>query len=58
MAVLPLCGIGLGYVLGGDPIDFLVSGPFGWACLVGGASLAAVGVLWIEALARQVGKPV
>lgn len=58
MAVLPLCGIGLGYALGGDPIGFLIAGPFGWACLVGGALLAAGGVLWIEALARQVGKPV
>lgn len=58
MAVLPLCGIGLGYLLGGDPIGFLVSGPVGWGCLVGGAVLAACGVLWIEWLARQVGRPV
>lgn len=58
MAVLPLCGIGLGYLLGGDPIGFLIAGPLGWACLVGGAVLAACGVLWIEWLARQVGRPV
>lgn len=57
MAVLPLCGIGLGYVLGGDPIGFLVGGPLGWGCLVGGAALAAAGVLWIEWLARQVSGP-
>lgn len=57
MAVLPLCGIGLGYLLGGDPIGFLLDGPLGWACLIGGALLAAGGVLWIEALARQVGRP-
>ncbi len=56
MAVLPLCGIGLGYLLGGDPIGFLLDGPLGWACLVGGAVLAAGGVLWIEGLARQVGR--
>jgi tight adherence protein B len=56
MAVLPLCGIGLGYLLGGDPIGFLVAGPLGWACLVGGAVFAACGVLWIEWLARQVGR--
>jgi tight adherence protein B len=56
MAVLPLCGIALGYLLGGDPIGFLVAGPLGWACLVGGAGLAACGVLWIEWLARQVGR--
>lgn len=58
MAVLPLCGIGLGYLLGGDPIGFLLEGPLGWACLIGGAVLAAGGVLWIEGLARQVGRPV
>lgn len=58
MAVLPLCGIGLGYLLGGDPVGFLVSGPVGWGCLVGGSVLAAGGVLWIEGLARQVGRPV
>jgi tight adherence protein B len=57
MAVLPLCGIGLGYVLGGEPIGFLVGSPLGWACLVGGSILAACGVLWIEWLARQVGQP-
>lgn len=57
MAVLPLCGIGLGYLLGGDPLGFLLAGPLGWACLVGGAVLAAAGVLWIEGLARQVGRP-
>lgn len=57
MAALPLCGIGLGYLLGGDPVGFLVSGPLGWGCLVGGTVLAACGVLWIEWLARQVGRP-
>ena len=58
MAVLPLCGIGLGYLLGGDPVRFLLAGPIGWACLVLGAGLAAGGVLWIEWLARQVGRGV
>lgn len=58
MAVLPLCGIGLGYLLGGDPLGFLVGGPLGWACLALGSALAAAGVFWIEWLARQVGRPV
>jgi tight adherence protein B len=53
MAVLPLCGIALGYALGGDPIGFLLQGPLGWGCLVGGVALAAAGVLWVEALAQQ-----
>ncbi|SEP64245.1 type II secretion system F family protein [Microlunatus flavus] len=51
MAVLPLVGIGLGYLLGGRPLDWLVAGPLGWACLLVGLALAAAGVLWIERLA-------
>lgn len=51
MAVLPLVGIGLGYLLGGRPLDWLVAGPLGWACLLLGLLLAAAGVLWIERLA-------
>ena len=52
MAVLPGCGVGLGYLLGGEPIDWLLGGPFGWGCLLAGIVLACLGVLWIEALAR------
>lgn len=53
MAVLPVVGLALGYALGGDPVGFLLGGPVGWGCLVGGALLAAVGVLWVEALAHR-----
>ncbi|MFC7623244.1 type II secretion system F family protein [Microlunatus sp. GCM10028923] len=53
MAVLPLLGIGLGYLIGGDPLAFLWREPVGWACLVGGTLLAAAGILWVDALARQ-----
>jgi tight adherence protein B len=53
MAALPLCGIGIGYLLGGDPARWLLAGPAGWACLLSGVVLACAGVLWIEALARR-----
>ncbi|HWI01370.1 MAG TPA: hypothetical protein VNT27_13650 [Propionibacteriaceae bacterium] len=53
MAVLPLVGLALGYALGGDPVRFLLGGLLGWGCLVGGALLAAVGVMWVEALASH-----
>jgi len=53
MAVLPACGIGIGYLLGGDPARWLLAGPSGWGCLLAGVLLACAGVLWIEALARQ-----
>lgn len=52
MAVLPFCGLGLGYVIGGDPLAFLLDGPIGWSCLLLGVILAGVGVLWIDGLAR------
>jgi tight adherence protein B len=54
MAALPLCGVGIGYLIGGHPLQFLVSGPVGWSCLLGGVLLAAAGVLWIDWLARSV----
>jgi tight adherence protein B len=53
MAVLPVCGLALGYALGGDPVRFLLTGALGWGCLVGGVALAALGVLWVERLARH-----
>jgi tight adherence protein B len=53
MAVLPGCGVGLGYLLGGEPVGWLLAGPLGWGCLLGGVVLACCGVLWIEALADR-----
>lgn len=53
MAALPACGIGIGYLLGGSPIQWLLAGPAGWLCVVGGVVLAGIGVIWIELLARQ-----
>jgi tight adherence protein B len=53
MAVLPGCGVGLGYLLGGEPIGWLLGGPLGWGCLLVGVVLASLGVLWIEALAGR-----
>jgi tight adherence protein B len=53
MAVLPVCGLTLGYALGGDPVRYLLTGALGWGCLVGGTALAALGVLWVERLAQH-----
>jgi tight adherence protein B len=53
MAALPVCGVGIGYLLGGDPARWLLADPAGWACLLSGVLLACAGVLWIEALARR-----
>lgn len=53
MAVLPVLGLGMGYLIGGDPLQWLAAGPAGWACLLLGVGLACLGVLWIENLARR-----
>jgi tight adherence protein B len=58
MALLPVVGIGLGYLIGGDPITFLFDSPAGWGCLVGGAASACSGVLWMEWVADRAGTEV
>lgn len=53
LAFLPVVGVVLGYLIGGDPVAFLTGEPAGWACLLGGCALAAAGVLWTERLASR-----
>ncbi len=55
LAVLPVVGLGLSFLLGGDPFGFLTGGVIGWVCLNLGAGLACAGVLWIEAVAAKAG---
>jgi tight adherence protein B len=51
MAVLPFVALGMGYLLGGNPIGFLLGSPFGWACLICGCLFACAGVLWMDRVA-------
>lgn len=53
LALLPMGGAGLGYLIGGDPIGFLTGTPWGWGCLLAGCLLACVGLLWTEHLGGQ-----
>ena len=53
MAALPLVGIGLGYLIGGEPMAFLLGSGYGWACLLLGTGLACAGVLWMEQVANR-----
>lgn len=53
LAVLPLGGVGLGYLIGGDPVGFLTGTPWGWGCLLIGCLLACAGLLWTEHLGGQ-----
>lgn len=51
LALLPLAGVTLGYLIGGDPVGFLLGTPWGWGCLLAGSLLACTGVLWTDHLA-------
>ncbi len=54
LALLPAVGIGLGYLMGAQPLTWLLSNPLGWLSLVVGVSLTAVGVWWTSAIAAKV----
>jgi len=50
LGLLPVAGIVLGFLLGGNPIDFLLTSGYGLACLVGGVGLTCAGLLWSDRL--------
>ena len=53
LAALPLAGIGLGSMLGADPVGFLLGSGTGAVCLVTGTALACAGVLTAGVLVRR-----
>lgn len=52
LTLLPVLGIGLGQLMGADPIAVLRNGPLGAALLTGGIALTAAGVSWSEHILR------
>lgn len=56
LGFLPVVGLALGYVVGGDPVGYLTGSSAGLACLTIGSGLAAAGVVWSEALAERAGR--
>lgn len=48
---LPLAGLALGFVLGGDPLAFVTGEVLGQICLVVAAILVCAGLLWVERIA-------
>jgi len=57
MAVLPLFGLGLGFLLGVNPVAVLMGSGLGVACLVGGLALACAGLWWIERIVSALDGP-
>ncbi|MDN5918233.1 MAG: type II secretion system protein [Pseudonocardia sp.] len=52
LTMLPLFGIGLGQLMGTDPLGVLREGLLGQGLLVAGCGLTAAGVLWSERILR------
>lgn len=54
---LPFVGLGLGILMGVDPLSVLVSSPMGWTVLGMGVGFAAIGRFWSARMITQAGRP-
>jgi tight adherence protein B len=54
LAGLPLLGVGLGELIGAEPVSFLLSGGAGGWLLVIGVTLACAGLLWSDRITARV----
>ncbi len=54
LAGLPVLGVGLGHLIGAEPLQFLLSGGVGGWLLVIGVTLACAGLWWSERLTNRV----
>lgn len=57
MAFLPIFGLGLGMLLGVNPVAVLLGSGLGVACLAGGLTLACCGLWWIERIVSALDGP-
>ncbi|MCL2490335.1 MAG: hypothetical protein FWF36_06405 [Propionibacteriaceae bacterium] len=55
LAGLPVVGIGMGFLVNANPLDFLSSSLAGHLCLIGAATMASAGLIWTEVLTREDG---
>lgn len=51
VSLLPVLAWAMGSATGGDPLGFLLGGPFGLLCLTFGLALELMGLAWIDVLA-------
>ena len=56
LAGLPAVGVGLGQLIGADPLTFLLSGGFGGWLLLVGVVLACAGLLWCDRITGAVSR--
>jgi tight adherence protein B len=56
LAVLPVVGIGVGYTLGGDPLQFLLRTSEGAVCALLALLLQVSGLLWAERVTAAPGR--
>ena len=54
LAGLPVLGVGLGHLIGAQPLQFLLSGGVGGWCLVIGVTLACTGLWWSDRITNRV----
>ena len=54
---LPLVGLGLGMLMGVDPLGALLGSPVGWSVLAAGVGCAAAGRVWSARMIRQAASP-
>lgn len=54
LTLLPVGGVGLGQIMGADPLASLLGGGFGLACLVGGLCFLLLGRWWSERMIQTV----
>lgn len=56
LAGLPAAGIGLGVMMGANPVEVLLHTPLGAACALGALMLQGAGLLWAGRLTAEVGR--
>lgn len=54
LAGLPVVGVGMGLLMGANPLTFLLGSVWGWACLVAAGLLEVGGVVWMQRLVRGI----
>lgn len=54
LAFLPLVGLAMGFLLGINPLQFLLTTPWGWGCILGAVLLEVAGIVWVRKLVRGI----